>query len=311
MVSIEQTKNTLIQGTREMIRKSILGTALLASLTACGAPETTEPEALEVADAETPEAISAVRLYTLDCGELVADQTPFGSEGEYAGQTADMVVTCFLIRHPDGDLVWDAGLPDAISLLPGGQEISGGTLTVPVTLQSQLNDLGVPPEDVEYFAFSHSHFDHVGNANLFTGSTILTQAAEVDFMFGAGVEMGIVFADLVEPMRGSDIVTFDGDYDVFGDGSVTIVPATGHTPGHAVLRLDLANEGVVWLSGDLYHFIQSREEQIVPAFNFSKPDTLTAMAAIEARIAADNGRLVIQHVPEHRAQMPALPGFID
>lgn len=291
--------------------KSIMKSALCAAIVAaCGAPDATESVAPAAAEqAET--ATNPVRLYTMDCGELVADQTPFGSEGEYAGQTADMVVTCFLIRHPKGDLVWDSGLPDAIALLPGGQDIPGGTLTVPVTLQSQLNDLGVPPDEVDYFAFSHSHFDHVGNANLFTGSTILTQQAEVDFMFGAGVEMGIVFAELVDPIRESNIVTYEGDYDVFGDGSVVIVPATGHTPGHAVLRLDLENSGVVWLSGDLYHFEQSRAEKIVPAFNFSKPDTLTAMAAIEARIEADDGRLVIQHVPEHRAELPALPGYLD
>lgn len=301
------------------MKQILMSAAMAASLAACGAPDTTdnaetsEPTPTETVDVSTETAVNAnsLKLYTLDCGELVADQTPFGSEGEYAGQTADMIVTCFLIRHPNGDLVWDAGLPDAISLLPDGQEIPGGKLTVPVTLQSQLNDLGVPPEEVEYFAFSHSHFDHVGNANLFADSTILTQQAEVDFMFGLGVEMGIVFAELVEPLRESNIVTFEGDYDVFGDGRVTIVPATGHTPGHAVLRLELENEGIVWLSGDLYHFIQSREQQIVPAFNFSKPDTLTAMAAIEARIEADNGRLVIQHVPDHRAELPALPGYLD
>ena len=182
---------------------------------------------------------------------------------------------------------------------------------VPVTLQSQLVELGVPPADVDYFGFSHSHFDHVGNASLFVDSTILAHEAEVEFMYGAGPESGVVFAELVEPMRDANIVTYTEDYDVFGDGSVTIVPAVGHTPGHSVLRLDLANEGVVWLSGDLYHFIQSREEQIVPAFNFSKPDTLASMDAIEARIVADNGRLIIQHVPEHRAELPALPGYLD
>ena len=297
-----------------------MGAAAIAILSACGtadAPESQDasvpvnPAEAETSGAEIEEISASLRLYTLDCGELVADQTAFGSEGEYDGQTADMVVTCFLIRHPNGDLVWDAGLPDTISLLPGGQEIPGGKLTVPVTLQSQLNDLGVPPEDVEYFAFSHSHFDHVGNANLFAESTILTRQSEVDFMFGAGVEMGVVFPQLVEPLRDADIVTYDGDYDVFGDGRVTIVPATGHTPGHAVLRLDLENSGVIWLSGDLYHFEQSRAEQIVPAFNFSKPDTLTTMAAIEARIEADNGRLVIQHVPAHRAELPVLPDYLD
>lgn len=302
------------------MKKTLLSAALAAILAGCGAPDTADsgnqPAAPEASTSDTNSFVVAedgqpLRLYTLDCGELVADQTPFGSEGEYAGQTADMVVTCFLIRHPDGDLVWDAGLPDAISLLPDGQDIPGGKLRVPVTLQSQLNELGVPPEEVNFFAFSHSHFDHVGNANLFSDTTILTQQSEVDFMFGAGVEMGVVFPQLVEPMRDANIVTYEGDYDVFGDGRVTIVPATGHTPGHAVLRLELENAGVVWLSGDLYHFEQSRAEKIVPAFNFSKPDTLAAMAAIEARIEADNGRLVIQHVPAHRAELPAFPGYLD
>ncbi len=299
-----------------------ISAALVLALAACGAPDGGDtgdtalqadtPPAVDSSDSvDVASAADTLKLYTLDCGELDADQTPFASEGEYDGQTASMVVTCFLIRHPDGDLVWDAGLPDAISLLPDGQEIPGGKMTVPTTLQSQLVDLGVPPADVEYFAFSHSHFDHVGNANLFVDSTILANEAEVDFMYGAGPESGVVFPDLVEPMRDATVVTYTEDYDVFGDGRVTIVPAPGHTPGHGVLRLDLENEGIVWLSGDLYHFIQSREEQIVPAFNFSKPDTLAAMTAIEARIEADNGRLIIQHVPEHRAELPALPGYLD
>ena len=299
-----------------------IGAALVLALAACGGPDRGNTEDA-AAQPDTPPSVDTsdsvdvaattdtLKLYTLDCGELVADQTPFGSEGEYEGQTADMVVTCFLIRHPDGDLVWDAGLPDAISLLPDGQEYPGGKLTVPTTLQSQLVELGVPPADVEYFAFSHSHFDHVGNANLFVDSTILANEAEVDFMYGAGPEMGVVFPELVAPMRDATVVTYTEDYDVFGDGRVIIVPATGHTPGHGVLRLDLENEGIVWLSGDLYHFVESREQQIVPAFNFSKPDTLATMAAIEARIAADNGRLIIQHVPDHRAALPALPGFLD
>lgn len=300
------------------MNRLMISAGFAALLVACGAPDGGDAGEGSL-EADTPPPVEAsettvaetVKLYTLDCGELDADQTPFGSEGEYEGQTASMVVTCFLIRHPNGDMVWDAGLPDPISLLPEGQEIPGGTLRVPVTLQSQLVELGVPPAEVDYYGFSHSHFDHVGNASLFVESTILAHAAEVEFMYGAGPESGVVFAELVEPMRDADIVTFTEDYDVFGDGSVTIVPAVGHTPGHSVLRLDLANAGVVWLSGDLYHFIQSREQKIVPAFNFSKPDTLAAMTAIEARIAADNGRLIIQHVPEHRAELPALPGYLD
>jgi hypothetical protein len=53
------------------------------------------------------------------------------------------------------------------------------------TLKGQLADIGVSPADITYLALSHSHFDHVGNANEFAGSIWLAQKAEYDLMFGA------------------------------------------------------------------------------------------------------------------------------
>lgn len=49
------------------------------------------------------------------------------------------------------------------------------------------------------------------------------------------------------------------DHDVFGDGSVRIILAPGHTPGHQVLLLDLEINGPLMLSGDLYHTRANRE----------------------------------------------------
>ena len=46
----------------------------------------------------------------------------------------------------------------------------------------------------------------------------------------------------------------DGDYDVFGDGTVVIKQTPGHTPGHQVLFVKLANTGTIALTGDLYHY---------------------------------------------------------
>ncbi len=44
------------------------------------------------------------------------------------------------------------------------------------------------------------------------------------------------------------------EYDVFGDGTVVIMAAPGHSPGHQVLFLKLKKTGPVVLSGDLYHY---------------------------------------------------------
>ena len=56
------------------------------------------------------------------------------------------------------------------------------------------------------------------------------------------------------------------EHDVFGDGSVIIKAAPGHTPGHQVLILRLASTGRMMLSGDLYHYPQER------TFNRAPPD---------------------------------------
>ena len=51
----------------------------------------------------------------------------------------------------------------------------------------------------------------------------------------------------------------DGDYDVFGDGTVVIIATPGHTPGHQSLFVNLAKSGPIVLSGDLYHYPAERE----------------------------------------------------
>jgi N-acyl homoserine lactone hydrolase len=55
---------------------------------------------------------------------------------------------------------------------------------------------------------------------------------------------------------------------VFGDSSVVIKSAPGHTPGHQVLFLRLPKTGPVVLSGDLYHFAKNRQYRRMPLSNF-------------------------------------------
>src|SRR6185295_18899494 len=116
---------------------------------------------------------------------------------------------------------------------------------------------------------SHHHGDHSGNANLFAASTVYMQQAEYDAVFGPTPDrFGVAVANF-EKLKGAKIVRLNGDHDVFGDGSVVIKPAPGHTPGHQVLFVRLPQRGPVLLSGDMVHLLYSWNNNVVPPFNFS------------------------------------------
>jgi N-acyl homoserine lactone hydrolase len=60
------------------------------------------------------------------------------------------------------------------------------------------------------------------------------------------------------------------DYDVFGDGTVVIKHAPGHTPGHQVLFLKLPKTGPVLIASDLWHYPEERSSSKVPRIESSK-----------------------------------------
>lgn len=267
--------------------------------------------ALSAAALTASAADAPIRLYVLDCGRIeFKDMALFSDTGEYDGKSGKLVDTCYLIRHPKGTLLWDTGLGDKIAEQKGGVDNNGIHLTVDVTLQQQLKSLNLTPRDINYLAFSHFHFDHTGNANLFTSATWILNNAELE---GALASRPTPATDpsTISGREHAKTQMIDGDYDVFGDGSVRILRAPGHTPGHQVLEVKLAKNGTVILGGDLYHTRENRKDRRVPAFNTSRADTLASMDRIERIVQNTHARLIIQHNPEDVASLPKLPGYLD
>lgn len=263
------------------------------------------------AESGATEEAAAIRLYVLDCGHFeVSDMAPFDRDGAYDGQPGEVADTCYLIRHPSGDLLWDTGIPDAINAEPDGVTDPPFHLTMPKTLKSQLAELGLAPEDIELLSLSHSHFDHVGNANDYAGSTWLVESAERAFMFNDEAAARDGF-NSYKALENSDTVEFDGDWDVFGDGSVRIISTPGHTPGHASLLVNLRNSGPILLTGDLYHLTESREHRRIPAFNTDPEETLRSMDKFEALASKTGARVIIQHEPDDIAGLPKSPDYLD
>ncbi len=260
--------------------------------------------------AAEPEA--RVRLYTLDCGRIeVDDMGMFADTGEYDGRRGTLSEPCFLIRHPKGDLLWDAGLGDRLADKPDGEVAAPGIrFVVAKPLLAQLQELGMSADDIDRLAFSHLHVDHTGNASAFTRATWLLNRKELAWV-ESGPMPGVTDLSHLDGRKRAKVEMIKMDHDVFGDGTVKILRAAGHTPGHQVLLVKLAKAGVVILSGDLYHTRENFERSRMPTFNYSPGETLASMDRVQRLLKATGGRLVIQHDPADITELPRLPGFLE
>jgi N-acyl homoserine lactone hydrolase len=262
-----------------------------------------------------PEPVGTLKFYALDCGRARSEDVgALGDDGSVKGLSRDFVNPCYLVRHPKGALLWDAGFSEGIADMPGGFSPpgSGMHIQVPRKLTAQLAELGLAPGDIDIVSFSHMHFDHAGNANLFAKSTWLVDADERKAAFSETAHRRgeVPHYSALEHAK-TVLIEGDAPYDVFGDGTVTIHQAPGHTPGHAVLLVKTAKSGAVLLAGDLWHLRESRERRLVPTFNSDREQTLESMDRVEALAKAANAKLIRQHVPEDFAALPAFPAPLE
>lgn len=257
-----------------------------------------------------PKPPKSVRLYVFDNGVIKGlDPAIFHFKKEDLA-TTDMVVCSYLIVHPKGTLMWDSGaIPDS-DLKADGSPVTQERFTATKTLKSQLASVGYTPKDITYFGLSHYHVDHIANANDFAGSTWLVQQPERDAMFAENGGAPVAQRAKYIALKDSKTKILDGrDYDVFGDGTVVIKAAYGHTPGHQVVYLKLAKTGPILLAGDLYHYQEERNTDKTPTFEFNRDQSLASRAAIEAFIKKTGAQLWIEHDLAHFNQLKKAPGY--
>jgi N-acyl homoserine lactone hydrolase len=250
-----------------------------------------------------------LRLYVLDCGALIYNRPEdYGLTREEVA-SSNMAVSCYLIRHPKGTLLFDTGLADRIVGQSIWENVDEGYAQVRTqTLRAQLAAIGIRPADVTYLALSHSHFDHVGNANDYAHSIWLTPEAERSFMFAADVPEArrSVYAQLAQARS----VVYHGDHDVFGDGSVILKATPGHTPGHQSLYVRLQKTGGVLLSGDLYHYAEERTLDRMPPEERSA-GTVQARAAMDKFLDESHAELWIGHSIDFFAKARKAPAWYE
>jgi len=261
----------------------------------------------------TQQTTGVDRMYVINCGENHVKDVSRWTPGVNIGKPHVFANHCYLIKHAQGWMLWDTGNADRLAALPNGLSVAGGAITAYMKkpLVESLKEIGVAPADIRHFALSHAHGDHSGNANLFSAATIYVQRAEYAAMFGAEPQKYGFIPSNFEKLRGNTAMIIDGDYDVFGDGTVTIKAAPGHTPGHQVLVVRLPKTGPVILSGDMVHLQYSWTYRIAPSFNFDVPRSMATIDAMKDYAQQTGAQLWINHDLEQNAKIPKAPAFIQ
>jgi len=241
--------------------------------------------------------VAEVTLTRLDCGSGFNDQRRFSDTFAYTDPKVPFTFSCYVIRHGDDYMVWDTGY------------LPGSTPNAPkVTLIEQLEQLKIKPDQVKYVGISHFHADHSGQLGSLPNATLLIGEREWAAITAPKPMAGVNVAGFTHWISGGGKVEPQAlDKDVFGDGTVMILRAPGHTPGHQALLVRLKEKGPVILSGDAAHFHENYVNNGVPGFNFDRADTIASIERIKQIEKNLKATVIIQHDPRDIGKLPAFP----
>lgn len=183
-------------------------------------------------------------------------------------------ISAVLIRNPHGDVLIDTGLgPDAelqMNELPpagrtfGMQVVAGAKARVPVA--ELLSRVGEKPDQVAAIVLTHTHYDHLGGATELNAPINIPQS-EVDWELAQAAHPTITPPSLVNATKARfRVLSYDSGYflgfskskDLYGDGSIVVVPLPGHTPGSQGVIARLGT-GRVFFIGDAADTLEAAE----------------------------------------------------
>jgi glyoxylase-like metal-dependent hydrolase (beta-lactamase superfamily II) len=248
-----------------------------------------------------------VALTRFDCGNAAAPTDVSGRFSDtfaYKELKLQLTYSCYLVRHGDEYMVWDAGF--AVGANPNAPKVS---------MVDQLAQLKLTPDNIKYIGISHYHGDHIGQVGLFPKSTLLIGKGDWDALNAAAkIPPGTVTVASVNPgpfthwiSGGGKVEPVTLDKDVFGDGTVVVLDTPGHTPGHHSLLVRLKEMGPVLLTGDLAHFQENYDGNGVPTFNTDRAATLASLDRFKKIAANLKATVIIQHDPRDVGKLPVFP----
>jgi N-acyl homoserine lactone hydrolase len=209
-------------------------------------------------------------------------------------ETIDLPVSCYLLRHAQGNVLFDTGCHPSTSSNPAARWGTMAKAMTPIgaahdNLIDQLHMVGLTPLDIDVVINSHFHTDHCGCNEFFTRSTVICHANELANAQAADAQQkGFLAIDWRQPMP---LETIAGERDLYGDGRIVLLPMPGHTPGMTAAQVVLDRDGAFLLASDAAALQSNLEREQNPRQTWDPQQATKSMQEI-ARIR-DSGVAVI------------------
>lgn len=168
-----------------------------------------------------------IKIVPVLCGRISIERGIF--TGRENDGCLDLPVVAYLIRHPKGVVLFDTGLPPAVSASGQPMQLGPGVTAYPASsggILRQLRLTGLKAEDIVIIINSHLHPDHAGGNTLFPQACFYIQEGEIKTALADGTYDESLFGPSSRFSRVS------GCLDLFGDRTCCLVETPGHSPGH-------------------------------------------------------------------------------
>jgi N-acyl homoserine lactone hydrolase len=224
---------------------------------------TVEPAALSLAA-----PVSGLRLHVFNTGANRMSSLLVGPAPPWRAAPA------FVIEHPTrGSVVFDLGLSHELAehgekaLAPPVAWLMESRGRLGLTLEAQMKEDGLSPDEIMYVVVSHLHEDHTGVADEFREAVFIAGPGTRERMIEGGhspFRSGVV-PDWQEVLSGDEgfqaegrlrnIGPFESGIDLFGDGAIILILAGGGHSAEDLMALVNLTSGPVLLTGDaVVHF---------------------------------------------------------
>jgi glyoxylase-like metal-dependent hydrolase (beta-lactamase superfamily II) len=214
-----------------------------------------------------------------------------------AGETIDAPVSAILLRHGQGNVLFDTGCHPDAAVDPQGRWGALLKVMTPVmqpgdNVINALAGIGLECDDIDVVVCSHLHPDHCGCNTFFERATCIIHATEIEAARAPNAEaMGYIAAEW-EQAEPPDVI--DGQRDLFGDGHIVLIPLPGHTPGSTGALVELEKSGTFLLASDTVSLRSTLDTGIIPRNTWNAEALANSLAEVR-RIEACGATVLCGH----------------
>ena len=225
----------------------------------------------------------------------------------------------YVIAHPKGNILFDTGnndktIADAEGWWGPLAKGFGLKMTKDDAIPAQLAKIGLKTDDIKYVVLGHMHLDHGGNISQFPNATLVVQNDELKAAWwpDEGYSIYYIPGDFADTKK-MKIVRLEGDLDLFGDGSLRLFRAPGHTPGSQFAVVRLKNTGPVILTSDTVYLKENLDKNLIPPIpgTWSPKGMYEGYQKIRLIRDTEGAQVFMAHDPEAFKATKHAPEFYD